>query len=130
MDKDTKKDKIPLQEMKGDAYDEQLFSSSAMETERSRKGSCNKCKCTVIPKRYIISFLALLGFFNVYALRVNLSVALVAMVSNSTVIKEGKMIEVIKVLFFVTICVLLVSYQSSRRVMLYNSLIFQPHHGH
>ncbi|XP_057309380.1 sialin-like [Hydractinia symbiolongicarpus] len=36
-----------------------------------------------IPKRYILTFMAHLGFFVVYALRVNLSVALVAMV-NST----------------------------------------------
>lgn len=39
--------------------------------------------------------LALLGFCNVYALRVNLSVALVAMVAkSSTLDKEGKMVEV------------------------------------
>ena len=36
-----------------------------------------------IPKRYILAVLAHFGFFVVYALRVNLSVALVGMV-NST----------------------------------------------
>ena len=36
-----------------------------------------------IPKRYILVILAHFGFFIVYALRVNLSVAMVAMV-NST----------------------------------------------
>ena len=43
--------------------------------------------------RHVISFMSFLGFFNVYALRVNLSVALVAMVnqteeSNSSVSDE------------------------------------------
>lgn len=42
-----------------------------------------------IPKRYILVFLAHCGFFIVYALRVNLSVALVAMV-NSTYANGGK----------------------------------------
>lgn len=32
-----------------------------------------------IPKRYILAVMALLGFANVYALRVNLSVAIVTM---------------------------------------------------
>ena len=36
-----------------------------------------------IPRRYVIALLSHFGFFVVYALRVNLSVALVAMV-NST----------------------------------------------
>ena len=34
-------------------------------------------------KRHVLVFLGLLGFTNVYALRVNLSVALVAMVNSS-----------------------------------------------
>ncbi|KAG8251340.1 hypothetical protein J6590_081977 [Homalodisca vitripennis] len=37
-------------------------------------------------KRYLIAFLAFFGFANIYALRVNLSVAIVAMTSNFTVI--------------------------------------------
>lgn len=40
-----------------------------------------------IPYRYIVTLLTFAGFFNVYAMRVNLSVALVAMV-NSTVNPE------------------------------------------
>ena len=40
-------------------------------------------KCIYVPKRYILAIFAHLGFVVVYALRVNLSVALVAMV-NST----------------------------------------------
>ena len=38
--------------------------------------------------RHVMTFMAFLGFFNVYALRVNLSVALVAMV-NQTVNDTG-----------------------------------------
>lgn len=37
-----------------------------------------------IPIRYVVTFMAFTGFFNVYAMRVNLSVALVAMVNSST----------------------------------------------
>jgi len=44
----------------------------------------DKCCCTCLPKRYLVAFLSFLGFVNVYSLRVNLSVALVAMVSNKT----------------------------------------------
>lgn len=38
-----------------------------------------------ISKRYLIAILAFFGFANVYALRVNLSVAIVVMTSNYTV---------------------------------------------
>ena len=40
--------------------------------------------CDWLPKRYLLAILSFFGFLNVYALRVNLSVALVAMVSNKT----------------------------------------------
>eukprot|EP00112_Aurelia_sp_Birch-Aquarium-sp1_P023445 Seg699.7 transcript_id=Seg699.7/GoldUCD/mRNA.D3Y31 product="Vesicular glutamate transporter 2" protein_id=Seg699.7/GoldUCD/D3Y31 len=40
--------------------------------------------CHWLPKRYLLAILSFFGFLNVYALRVNLSVALVAMVSNKT----------------------------------------------
>ncbi|XP_058975538.1 sialin [Musca domestica] len=39
-------------------------------------------------RRYIVVLLAFFGFFNVYSLRVNLSVAIVAMTENRTVIDE------------------------------------------
>lgn len=41
--------------------------------------------CHCIPKRYVVAILSFFGFLNVYALRVNLSIALVAMVSNRTI---------------------------------------------
>ncbi|KAL9965860.1 hypothetical protein ACROYT_G029714 [Oculina patagonica] len=90
MEGDTSKEKIPLQDIT--TYDDQLFSPS--EAEHSSQNSSSRCNCSPFSKRYIISILALLGFCNVYALRVNLSVALVAMVSkSSTLNKEGKTVE-------------------------------------
>ncbi|CAD5112545.1 DgyrCDS1756 [Dimorphilus gyrociliatus] len=47
-----------------------------------------------IPKRYIVAALAFLGFCNIYALRVNLSIALVAMTDNETAIVTGSVIHV------------------------------------
>ncbi|XP_065056228.1 vesicular glutamate transporter 2.1-like isoform X3 [Rhopilema esculentum] len=41
--------------------------------------------CSWLPKRYLLAILSFLGFLNLYSLRVNLSVALVAMVSNKTI---------------------------------------------
>ncbi|XP_075232404.1 vesicular glutamate transporter 1-like isoform X2 [Lycorma delicatula] len=39
-----------------------------------------------LPRRYLVAILGFLGFANIYALRVNLSVAIIAMTSNQTVI--------------------------------------------
>ena len=39
-----------------------------------------------IPKRYILLFMIFLGFIVIYSMRVNLNVAIVAMVNNRTVI--------------------------------------------
>lgn len=52
------------------------------------------CLCSFIPKRYMVTFLAMFGFFNAYALRVNLSVAMVAMVNNVTKFGHGLEAEV------------------------------------
>jgi hypothetical protein len=41
--------------------------------------------CTCIPARYTIAIWAFLGFVCLYSMRVNLSVAIVAMVSQSTI---------------------------------------------
>lgn len=44
-------------------------------------------------KRYLIVFLAFLGFFNLYMMRVDLSVAIVAMTKNVTVeLEDGSVI--------------------------------------
>ncbi|KAF5289891.1 hypothetical protein FQA39_LY14953 [Lamprigera yunnana] len=39
-------------------------------------------------RRYVVAILAFFGFFNVYALRVNLSIAIVAMTENKTIVLE------------------------------------------
>ena len=41
------------------------------------------------PKRYILAIMTFLGFMNMYALRVNLNVAIGAMVNNHTVHQKG-----------------------------------------
>ena len=46
-----------------------------------------------IPKRYLLLFLVFLGFVNIYGLRVNLNVALVAMVNNRTYTLGGVKVE-------------------------------------
>lgn len=86
----TSEEKMALKDRT--TYDDQLFTSE--ERENSGQNSKTKCNCSPFSKRYIISVLALLGFANVYALRVNLSVALVAMVTKtSTLNEEGKMVK-------------------------------------
>ena len=55
------------------------------KTNASKHRSKRIAKCGLMPKRYLLAILSFFGFLNVYALRVNLSVALVAMVSNRTV---------------------------------------------
>lgn len=89
MDKDNSKEKIPLQHMS--TYDDQLFSSSGGQTTQVNGDGH---RCFFFTKRCLISILALLGFCNVYALRVNLSVAIVAMVAKKRIQgADGKVIE-------------------------------------
>ena len=42
-----------------------------------------------LPKRYILAIMMFMGFVNMYAVRVNLNVAIGAMVNNHTVVKNG-----------------------------------------
>ncbi|XP_074614068.1 vesicular glutamate transporter 3-like isoform X2 [Acropora palmata] len=42
-----------------------------------------------VPKRYILLLMIFSGFVNIYAMRVNLNVALVAMVNNQIVLQQG-----------------------------------------
>lgn len=88
MEEDNSRAKIPLQDTT--TYDDQLFNSA----DTTANGDSNRRKRLLFPKRYKISILALLGFCNVYALRVNLSVALVAMVAKNRVTDaDGKVVE-------------------------------------
>jgi len=45
--------------------------------------------CPWIPARYVLAILTFLGFFNVYALRVNLSVAIVEMDNSTATLHHG-----------------------------------------
>lgn len=62
------------------------------------------CLCSFVPKRYMVTFLAMFGFFNAYALRVNLSVAMVAMVTNVTKFGHGLETEVCAVIVIPKVC--------------------------
>ncbi|XP_059172993.1 sialin-like [Physella acuta] len=53
------------------------------------KASSNATPWYIPPKRYIIALMVFLGFANLYSLRVNLSVAIVAMTSNKSVVING-----------------------------------------
>lgn len=87
MEGEENKEKIPLKERK---INDGQSSNASVNGDNAE----DECQGSLFSKRYIISILALLGFCNVYALRVNLSVALVAMVTNSTVSNsEGKNVE-------------------------------------
>lgn len=57
------------------------------------------------PKRYILLLMIFIGFVNIYAMRVNLNVALVAMVNNQTVIRRGVKITKVKHLFIAPLIV-------------------------
>ena len=58
------------------------------------------------PKRYILLLMIFIGFVNIYAMRVNLNVALVAMVNNQTIIRRGVKMTKVKTLFYFTYTVL------------------------
>ena len=69
-----------------------LVSSVADRSKRRAPGPCsfwrrNCCPC--VPARYVLALIAFLGFCNVYALRVNLSMAIVLMVNTSQVADDG-----------------------------------------
>lgn len=54
-------------------------------------------------RRYIVGVLAFFGFFNVYSLRVNLSIAIVSMTENKTIVDEfGNTTYVCGIYFLVT----------------------------
>ena len=48
-----------------------------------------------LPKRYILAIMMFMGFVNMYAIRVNLNVAIGAMVNNHTVVQGGVAILVV-----------------------------------
>lgn len=64
-----------------DEYLERLSPrSDAMDEEDDEAGQ------VLFPKRHVLLLMIFLGFVNIYAMRVNLNVAIVAMVNNKTII--------------------------------------------
>ncbi|XP_065056219.1 sialin-like isoform X3 [Rhopilema esculentum] len=62
-----------------------VIEDSPSEQQTKENSEKWRVKCSWLPKRYLLAILSFLGFLNLYSLRVNLSVALVAMVSNKTI---------------------------------------------
>lgn len=48
-------------------------------------------------RRYVVVLMAFFGFFNVYSLRVNLSVAIVAMTENRTIHYENGTVGYVRI---------------------------------
>lgn len=72
--------------------------SSLKEGDRKVAQSWNPCPhnarcCPSV--RYMIGAFLMLGFANVYAMRVNLSMGLAVMVADLTVMRGGKEVQVI-----------------------------------
>ncbi|XP_077989953.1 vesicular glutamate transporter 1-like [Glandiceps talaboti] len=87
-DKKVASASTPMQEI----YSERSSIRSAYSHEfEERKAVTGMENCfQKIPKRYILAVMGFLGFCNVYALRVNLSIAIVAMTTNQTVTKGNE----------------------------------------
>ena len=62
------------------------------ETQSERTCPCHTM--CFLPKRYMVAMLSFLGFANIYAMRVNLSMAIAVMVANQTVIQDGVEVQV------------------------------------
>ena len=53
--------------------------------------------------RYMVASMTFLGFANIYAMRVNLSMAIAVMVANQTVIHHGMEVQVLYIFWKLTI---------------------------
>lgn len=65
-----------------DQFEDGMSTGFDTETDVTRRGF-------TFPKRYILVIMTFLGFMNMYALRVNLNVAIGAMVNNHTIQAKG-----------------------------------------
>ena len=63
------------------------------DSESTRSQIPSNAMC-FLPKRYMVAMLSFLGFANIYAMRVNISMAIAVMVANQTVIQDGKEVQV------------------------------------
>ncbi|XP_027054875.1 sialin-like isoform X1 [Pocillopora damicornis] len=69
--------------------EQKLHGIGGVENDKDVTQTCRCC----LPLRYVIGIFLMFGFTNVYAMRVNLSVALAVMVGNQTLMKGGMEIE-------------------------------------
>ncbi|XP_041964906.1 vesicular glutamate transporter 2.2 [Alosa sapidissima] len=68
------------------------------EVKEKRTPLCD-CTCFGLPRRYIIAIMSGLGFCISFGIRCNLGVAIVSMVNNSTIHRDGKIIVTEKAKF-------------------------------
>ena len=71
--------------------------NSQQESPRKATISWNPCPCKAkcfISARYLVGVFLMFGYANLYALRVNLSMALAVMVGNHTVFRDNREIQV------------------------------------
>ena len=77
----------------------QKYGPENSQRESPRKAAIlwNPCPCKAkcfIPARYLVGVFLMFGYANLYALRVNLSMALAVMVGNHTVFRDNSEIQV------------------------------------
>ena len=93
---------IPLLKMGLDDYEESKRIIKQLEHKSRRVFKCN-----LLPKRYLLAILSFFGFLNIYASRASLTVAIVAMVTNRTVVdSSGNIITTVKTVIILSSCAL------------------------
>lgn len=73
---------------------------SSISDDQEKESKQETSALVSFPKRYILLLMIFIGFVNIYAMRVNLNVALVAMVNNQTIIRRGVKITKVHTLFY------------------------------
>ncbi|KAG7280983.1 hypothetical protein CRUP_016615 [Coryphaenoides rupestris] len=69
------------------------------DSQKQKKTPLCDCTCFGLPRRYIIAMMSGLGFCISFGIRCNLGVAIVSMVNNSTIHRDGKIIVLEKAKF-------------------------------
>ena len=76
-----------------DEEKQRLLSPQAKEQLLYRR-IWRKDLCPFVPARYALAIMSFLGFVNVYALRVNLSMAIVEMDNDTVTVRHGAKVSV------------------------------------
>ena len=82
---------------------EMTHDNEVTQSDKKEPQSHRNCPCGFLRKRYMVAMLSFLGFANIYAMRVNLSVAIAVMVANQTVVQNGNEIQVLSNVCYPTI---------------------------